>query len=107
MPRPLKALWYWPAKRSVTRWLVRIWILRTALSCSRGSIPATGSITRDRGGAQNRRGGWSWRAGGRSAAPASLARRSRCRRTRLIFHQSARLQQVGGVEALAEGSEEI
>ena len=34
MPRPLKTLWYWPANRSLTRWLVRIWILRTAFSCS-------------------------------------------------------------------------
>src|SRR5512132_3887168 len=38
MPRPLKTLWYWPAKRSDTRWLVRIWILRTARSCSRVSM---------------------------------------------------------------------
>ena len=38
MPRPLKALWYWPAKRSVTRWLVRIWIFRTVFSCSRESM---------------------------------------------------------------------
>src|SRR5262249_19261419 len=29
---------YWPANRSLTRWLVRIWILRTALSCSRVSM---------------------------------------------------------------------
>src|SRR4029453_234064 len=52
MPRPLKTLWYWPAKRSVTRWLVRIWILRTAFSCSRVGIPATVSITCDRPRAQ-------------------------------------------------------
>src|SRR5215813_11559378 len=37
MPRPLKTLWYCPAKRSVTRWLVRIWIFRTVFSCSRES----------------------------------------------------------------------
>src|SRR5262245_36093710 len=39
MPRPLKTLWYCPAKRSDTRWLVRIWILRTVRSCSRVSMP--------------------------------------------------------------------
>src|SRR5690242_13928377 len=40
MPRPLKTLWYCPANRSDTRWLVRIWILRTARSCSRDSMRA-------------------------------------------------------------------
>src|SRR5215470_14800249 len=48
MPRPLKTLWYWPAKRSDTRWLVRIWILRTARSCSRVSMRAGGPSSGDR-----------------------------------------------------------
>src|SRR5438093_7879633 len=48
MPRPLKTLWYWPAKRSVTRWLVRIWIFRTVFSCSRESIARTARALRDR-----------------------------------------------------------
>src|SRR5690349_22473914 len=48
MPRPLKTLWYWPAKRSLTRWLVRIWILRTALSCSRVSMRRVGVAPRRR-----------------------------------------------------------
>src|SRR5262245_44079629 len=48
MPRPLKTLWYWPAKRSETRWLVRIWILRTARSCSRVSICRRAASSGDR-----------------------------------------------------------
>src|SRR5262252_644966 len=47
MPRPLKTLWYWPAKRSVTRWLVRIWIFRTVFSCSRESMEPDGARLRD------------------------------------------------------------
>src|SRR5262249_47508750 len=47
MPRPLKTLWYWPAKRSVTRWLVRIWIFRTVFSCSRESMSGPRADLRD------------------------------------------------------------
>ena len=45
MPRPLNTLWYWPAKRSLTRWLVRIWIFRTVRSCSRESTADYGTGT--------------------------------------------------------------
>src|SRR5262245_36782113 len=47
MPRPLKTLWYWPATRSVTRWLVRIWIFRTVFSCSRESMSGPRAELRD------------------------------------------------------------